>query len=96
MPHHTQAHTVERLRAEFLEMPGLRLTMDQAHRFCGVERRRCSEALDLLVREQFLSIRSDGSYVRASEGRVPRPRPAKAGVDSYPALDFTVPKRNAS
>ena len=71
-------HTLERLRAEFLEMPGLRLTIDQIHRLCGVERRMCSEALDVLVREQFLCVKADGSYVRASEGRLPRPRPAKA------------------
>ena len=72
-------HAVERLRAEFLEMPGLRLTMAQAHRFCGVERGTCSEALDALVQEHFLCMRPDGSYVRVSDGRVAR-KPAKAGL----------------
>ncbi len=73
-------HAQERLRAEFLEMPGLRLTMDQVHRLCGVERVMCSEALEALVREQFLCVKPDGRYARVSEGRVPRSRPAKAAM----------------
>jgi hypothetical protein len=72
-------HALERLRAEFIEMPGLRLTMDQVHRFCGVERDMCSEVLDALVQEHFLCVKSDGSYVRVSDGRVPS-KPAKAAL----------------
>ena len=64
--------TLDRLRSEFLEMPGLRLTAEQAHRFCGVERAACSLALDALVEERFLSARPDGSYVRATEAQTPR------------------------
>ena len=30
-----------RIRAEFLEMPGLGLTLEQAQRLCGVERTLC-------------------------------------------------------
>lgn len=63
---------LERLRAEFMEMPGLRLTTDQVHRFCGVEKGMCSELLDALVQEHFLCVKPDGSYARVSEGRVPR------------------------
>jgi hypothetical protein len=74
-------HTlVERLRAEFLEMPGLRLTMDQVHRLCGVERVMCSEVLEALVQEHFLCVKPDGSYARVSDGRPPRARQAKAAV----------------
>ena len=79
----THQITLDRLRAEFLEMPGLCLTMDQIHRLCGVERAMCSEAIEALVRERFLCVRPDGSYARASEGRLPRPRAAKA-ADSHP------------
>ena len=64
--------TLDRLRSEFLEMPGLRLTAEQAHRFCGVERTACTVALDALVEEHFLSTRPDGSYVRATESQAPR------------------------
>jgi hypothetical protein len=60
-------HTLDRLRTEFLEMPGLRLTADQVHRLCGVERAACAWALDTLVEEHFLSVRPDGTYVRATD-----------------------------
>ncbi len=72
-------HALDRLRAEFIEMPGLRLTKDQVHRLCGVERGMCSEVLEALVQEHFLCVKPDGSYVRASDGRMPL-RTAKAGI----------------
>ena len=72
-------HTLERLRTEFLEMPGLRLTADQVHRLCGVEPAACAWALDTLVEERFLSVRPDGTYVRASDV-VARRHPAKASL----------------
>jgi len=89
--------TVDRLRAEFLEMPGLRLTVDQVHRLCGVESPMCLEVLEALVQEQFLCVKPDGSYARATEGRLPqRGRAAKAGVDTHPAIDFGIANRTAS
>ena len=63
---------VERLRSEFLEMPGLRLTASQIQRLCGIDAEICSTALEVLVREHFLSTKPDGMYVRLTEGRVPR------------------------
>ena len=75
-------HALERLRAEFLEMPGLRLTMDQVHRLCGLERPMCSEALDVLVQEHFLCVKPDGRYARASDGRVPC-KPLKAALAKH-------------
>ena len=75
-------NTVERLRAEFLEMPGLRLTLTQIHRFCGLERSACSAALDTLVKERFLCVNADGTYARLTEGNAVHPRPAKARVDA--------------
>jgi hypothetical protein len=75
-------HSVERLRAEFLEMPGLRLTLNQIHRFCGLERSACSAALDALVSERFLCANADGTYARLTDGNVERLRPAKAELDS--------------
>jgi hypothetical protein len=78
--------TLERLRAEFLEMPGLRLTIIQVHRLCGVELPLCSAVLDALVREDFLCVKPDGSYARLTDGQ-PRPRAAKAALalDRLPA-----------
>ena len=74
-------NTVERLRAEFLEMPGLRLTLTQIHRFCGLERSVCSAALETLVKERFLCANADGTYARLTEGDVARLRPAKTTLD---------------
>jgi hypothetical protein len=68
-----------RLRAEFVEMPGLRLTHEQVQRLCGIERMMCQVVLDKLVNEKFLSIRSDGHYARLSDGaESPYLQPAKA------------------
>jgi hypothetical protein len=67
---------VERLRAEFLEMPGLRLTAQQVHRLCGVEPAVCRAALDTLVREKFLCAKADGTYARLTEGEFWRHRQA--------------------
>ncbi len=65
--------TLERLRVEFLEMPGLRLTVNQAQRFCGVDPTICKAVLDALVDARFLCVRPDGAYRRVSEGQLRRP-----------------------
>ena len=70
-----------RMRAEFLEMPGLRLTLDQARRLCGVERALCQMVLDALVNEKFLCVKSDGSYMRLTDGDVSRRLPADGPRD---------------
>jgi hypothetical protein len=72
---HMQA-ILERLRAEFLEMPGLRLTAEQVHRLCGVERKTCCAVLDALVEERFLCAKSDGTYARLTDGDAWHHRPA--------------------
>jgi hypothetical protein len=41
---------LERLRAEYLEMPGLKLRIEQVQRLCGIEQTRCKLILDALVR----------------------------------------------
>jgi hypothetical protein len=73
---------LKRIRGEYLEMPGLRLTLQQAQRLCGVERTLCREVLDALVDAKFLCAKSDGTYARLMDGDVPRPHPAKAGLVS--------------
>ena len=55
---------LERLRSEFLEMPGLRLTAGQVQRFCGVDPLDCQAVLDALVAAHFLCRRPDGTYAR--------------------------------
>jgi hypothetical protein len=57
----------ERIRAEFLEMPGMHLTPDQVERLSGVDRAICNAVLDDLVRARFLCISADGSYSKLSD-----------------------------
>ena len=71
---------LSRIRGEYLEMPGLRLTLDQAQRFCGIERVLCKAVFDALVAERFLLVTSNGAYARSTEGAIPRARPAKADL----------------
>jgi hypothetical protein len=60
---------IQRVRAEYLEMPGLRLTAPQVQRLCGIDRATCEEVLDALVSANFLCIRPDRYYARSTEGR---------------------------
>ena len=55
-----------RIRAEYLEMPGMRLTIPQVQRLCGGERAVCKEVLDRLVKERFLYQQHDGTYARVT------------------------------
>jgi hypothetical protein len=88
MPHDI---LVTRIRAEYLEMPGLRLTLEQAQRLCGIEGALCRGVLDTLVEMNFLCVRPDGAYARVIDGADhPHPRPAKAS-----SLDSEYRKQSA-
>jgi hypothetical protein len=70
---------LNRLRGEFLEMPGLRLKAAQVQRLCGVEATVCQRALDSLVKARFLYAKPDGHYARLTDGAdMPRAQHAKA------------------
>jgi hypothetical protein len=56
-----------RVRGEFLEMPGLRLTRDQARRLWGLDEGTCARVLDTLMRSGFLLRGHDGRYARLSD-----------------------------
>jgi hypothetical protein len=57
-----------RIRAEFAEMPGLKLTLPQASRLFNIDTARCARAFDQLVASGSLSI-AHGAFVRAGAGR---------------------------
>jgi hypothetical protein len=59
-----------RIRAEYREMPGLRLTLLQARRLWGVDIMTCSAALTTLEASGFLSSTRDGAFVLADAGRM--------------------------
>jgi hypothetical protein len=58
----------DRIRGEFLEMPGLRLTPDQAARFWALDRRLSEHILDSLASVGFLARTPKGAYMRPSIG----------------------------
>jgi hypothetical protein len=64
----TVQDVVKRLRAEYLQVPGLRLTVEQVQRLCGIERMMSESVLDALVDARFLTVTSDGSYTHVMEG----------------------------
>lgn len=56
---------VDRVRNEFLEMPGLRLTPAQAARLWGVDDASCHHVIAALVRAAFLRWTPTGMVVRS-------------------------------
>jgi hypothetical protein len=63
-PRQEQEHMVQRVRAEFLEMPGMRITEWQVQRLCGVSTAVCRGVLDQLVAAHFLIVDTKGAYRR--------------------------------
>ncbi len=56
---------LRRVKGEYLEMPGLRLTIAQAQRLWGLDRSVCDSLLGALVDSKFLFRTRDGAFVRA-------------------------------
>jgi len=65
---------LERLRAEYREMPGMRLTAAQVQRLCGIERAIWQEVLERLVEAKFLRVSAHGTYACLQEGELSRRR----------------------
>ncbi len=55
---------VDRVRGEFIEMPGLQLTLAQAARLWGMELTACQRVVDVLVATSFLRWTPTGKIVR--------------------------------
>lgn len=55
---------LRRVKGEYLEMPGLRLTPAQAQRLWGLDREACDALLGALVDTKFLYRTRDGAFVR--------------------------------
>ena len=65
MPQERGIHeVVRRIRGEFLEMPGLRLTREQAQRLWRLDERSCNAVLGALLDARFLARTRDGAFVR--------------------------------
>lgn len=87
---------LQRIRAEYLEMPGLTLKPEQIERLCGVDRNLCHAVLETLVETGFLSVRSDGAYGRYRNPDISRARPAKAGFEPSVAATMSRVRSKAS
>jgi hypothetical protein len=64
---------LERVYGEFVEMPGLRLTLPQAKRLWDLDEQTCVRILERLVECGFLC-RTVCGYARVSDGRIVCPR----------------------
>ena len=62
------ADLVRRIRGEYLEMPGLRVTARQAQRLFGLDVITCDEVLACLLRSGFLSYTVDGMFKLTQPG----------------------------
>ena len=55
---------LNRVRGEFIEMPGLRLRIEQAQRLWNLDRAMCESVLRSLVETKFLGRFDDDLYAR--------------------------------
>jgi hypothetical protein len=60
----TEDDVLRRVQGEFLEMPGLRLTVPQARRLWGLDAASCDALLAALVDAKFLFRTRDGAFMR--------------------------------
>jgi hypothetical protein len=65
---------LRRIRGEFIEMPGMRLTAPQARRLWGLDTTQCEALLTALVDAKFLFQTRDGAFMRVETSM-----PIKAG-----------------
>jgi hypothetical protein len=61
-----RADWLRRIRAEYIELPGMKLTESQVKRLWGLDTGTCRTLLDELVRSGFLKQTRTHRYVRAS------------------------------
>ena len=78
----TFAELLCRIRAEYLEMPGLRLTAVQARCLFGLDSETLDPVLAALVDAKFLSQTHNGIFAIANTTGVAAGRTAGIGVDS--------------
>jgi hypothetical protein len=55
---------LDRVRGEYLEMPGLRLTLPQAQRLFGLDPVACAMVFETLTHDRFLYLGRDGRFAR--------------------------------
>lgn len=58
---------IRRIKSEFLEMPGLKLTVRQAERLWAVDADTCRVLIEELTASNFLTRTRDGAIMRRAE-----------------------------
>jgi hypothetical protein len=86
---------LSRIRSEYLEMPGLKLTCAQAQRLWAMDQQTCSELLESLTEDRFLRRREDGSYTRLVDGSVVFP-PLRMAKTERGSTSERLPRGTAS
>ena len=59
---------LSRIRSEFREMPGMRLSLEQAMKLWSLDRATCVDALAQLRSAKFLDVDTNGRYRLAHSG----------------------------
>ena len=59
----TPPTALHRIQMEYTEMPGLKLTVEQIGRLCGLPYAACEDALAELMRSGFLRRSADGAFL---------------------------------
>jgi hypothetical protein len=87
---HLSDATLQRICAEYLEMPGLQLTVRQAQRLWGLDEDTCARALECLVESRFLIRTGRNLYARLTDGSIGAPtlRMAKASLERWRASEL--------
>jgi hypothetical protein len=65
LPRTPTAALVNRIKAEYIELPGLQLTPWQAQRLWGLDQVQCDAILEVLVETAFLRKTKGGAYAIA-------------------------------
>jgi hypothetical protein len=65
LPRTPTAALVTRIKAEYMELPGLQLTAWQAQRLWGLDQVQCDAILEVLVETAFLRKTKSGAYAVA-------------------------------
>jgi hypothetical protein len=69
---------LRRVKGEFLEMPGLRLTEAQARRLWDLDASSCADLLFTLVETNFLFRTRDGAFMRVEHAAPLKAGPARS------------------
>jgi len=84
---------VARIRGEYREMPGLRLTFAQACRLWQVDASTCEAVLQTLLAEGFLVRTADGAFMALPTPHMAHATPLKAALAQSGPTDSRLPRR---